>query len=151
MKLSDCLTPARIACHAATSSKKRALELVGTCLAAGTELSPAEAFEALIARERLGSTAMEKGIAIPHGRSTQITVPTAAVVRLEQGVDYDAPDQKPVDLLFALLAPREGTQEHLDLLAEIAGICSNRELCEALRACSTPLDIYQPLRAAPPG
>ena len=136
--LAELLAPERIACNLHATSKKRALELVSDLLASSDPaLSQTAVFESLIGRERLGSTGLGHGVAIPHARVRGMPHAVAAFVKLDQGVDFDAADEQPVDLLFALLVPEHYTDEHLQLLAELARMFSDPELCEALRAsCS---------------
>jgi mannitol/fructose-specific phosphotransferase system IIA component (Ntr-type) len=101
-------------------------------------------FDSLLNRERLGSTGLGTGVAIPHGRMTGIDAPVGAIITLKNGVDYDAVDHQPVDLLFALVVPEASTDEHLQILATLARMFSDRKLCENLRASQ---DAEQLLRA----
>jgi PTS system nitrogen regulatory IIA component len=128
------LTPQHVSlCHPA-ASKKKALEAVSELLASGGGmLAPEAIYEQLLERERLGSTGLAHGIALPHARMIGLTHPTGAFLRLQQGVDYEALDDQPVDLIFALLVPDASTQEHLDLLAKLAGLFSESSLCEKVR------------------
>ena len=138
MPISALLSQDRVACHQDASSKKRSLELLSRLLSSGLpEYSDGELFDSLIARERLGSTGLGHGVALPHGRLSGLSAPIAAFVTLETGVDYDAIDNRPVDLLFALLVPEESTDEHLQILARLAAMFSDADLCGALRDCST--------------
>ncbi len=138
MQISALLTEDRIACHQDASSKKRSLELLSHLLSAGLpEYSEGELFDSLIGRERLGSTGLGHGVALPHGRLRGLHGPIAAFVSLAGGIDYDAIDNRPVDLLFALLVPEESTDEHLQILARLAAMFSDADLCRALRDCNT--------------
>lgn len=130
------------ACSAA--SKKRILEEAAQLLAAGqtTALAPS-IFEKLLERERLGSTGFANGIALPHARINDINEPRGAFLRLPQGVDFDSMDGKPVDLIFALLVPGEATQEHLNLLAELARLFSDKALCDRIRQAADTQTILQ--------
>ena len=137
MQISDILQPERIVCQQGSSSKKRTLELLSGLLAdALPEFADGEIFDSLIGRERLGSTGLGKGVALPHGRLSGLKRPIAAMAILKQGTDFDAIDRKPVDLLFALLVPEESTDEHLQILAHLAGMFSNQDFCEKLRSCN---------------
>ena len=119
------------------ASKKRLLEQVSTMLAGSSpQLSGHAIFDALISREKLGSTGLGKGVAIPHGRISGLSEPVCAFVRLITPVDFDAADGQPVDLIFALLVPEESTEEHLQVLSTIAEIFSNKSICALLRECS---------------
>ncbi len=136
--LAGLLAPERIACNLHASSKKRALELLADLLAsADPALSQSAVFESLIGRERLGSTGLGHGVAIPHARVRGARRAVGAFVKLDEGIDFDAADERPVDLLFALLVPEHYTNEHLALLAELARMFSDPELCRELRASCT--------------
>lgn len=144
MQIPELLTPERIACQQDCSSKKRSLELLGKLLADGLpDFTDGEIFDSLIGRERLGSTGLGNGVALPHGRAQGLKQPIAAVLTLHTGIDFDAIDGKPVDLLFALLVPRESTDEHLQILARLAAMFSDTEFCAELRACSDGEQSYK--------
>jgi PTS system nitrogen regulatory IIA component len=137
MRISGILQPERIVCQHDSSSKKRSLELLSTLLAnALPGFASGEIFDSLVGRERLGSTGLGKGVALPHGRLSSLKEPIAAMAILRHGTDFDAIDGKPVDLLFALLVPEESTDEHLQILARLAALFSNQEFCEKLRSCN---------------
>lgn len=136
MHISSLLDPGRIACHQTTTSKKRSLELLSQLLSGALpEFSEGELFDSLVGRERLGSTGLGHGVALPHGRLNGLDAPIGAFVTLETAVDYDAIDNQPVDLLFALLVPEQSTEEHLQILARLAAMFSDAELCRDLREC----------------
>jgi PTS system nitrogen regulatory IIA component len=97
----------------------------------------------LITREKLGSTALGHGIAIPHCRVGNCTQPLGALLSLNTPILFDAPDDKPVDILFVLLAPKEASQQHLDILANIARLFSQRRFCERLRAARDNSTLYK--------
>lgn len=138
MEISTLLSPERISCHQDSSSKKRSLELLSQLLSSDLPAySEGELFDSLLGRERLGSTGLGHGVALPHGRINGLTEPIAAFITLEHGIDYDAVDNQPVDLLFALLVPAESTDEHLQILARLAAMFSDADLCRALRECSS--------------
>jgi PTS system nitrogen regulatory IIA component len=137
----------RIGCKLEAASKKRVLEQLGQILAeSDPALSQDSVFDALLQRERLGSTGMGRGIALPHARMPEVTTAVAAFVQLPEAVDFDAIDGKPVDLAFAMLVPEEATEAHLQLLAILARMFSNQEFCAALRQAETSqqiLDLIQ--------
>jgi PTS system nitrogen regulatory IIA component len=138
MQISALLSPTRIACHQDSSSKKRSLELLSHLLSSDLPaFSEGELFDSLIGRERLGSTGLGHGVALPHGRISGLEAPIAAFVTLQKGIDYDAIDNQPVDLLFALLVPEESTDEHLQILSHLAAMFSDTDLCAAVRKCSS--------------
>ena len=135
MELQDIIDPDRIAYDIDVSSKKRALETVSDILVKGVgeNLVSHDVCESLIAREKLGSTGIGCGVAIPHGRLKNTDKTLAAFIKLHKGVDYDAIDNQDVDLIFALLVPEQSTEEHLKILAEVAEMFSNAEFREKLR------------------
>lgn len=138
MNITDLLVPERVSCRDDLGSKKRLLEYVSELLASSSpELTQHEIFEALISREKLGSTGLGKGVAIPHGRIASLVRPVCAFVRLATPVDFDATDGQPVDLIFTLLVPEDSTEEHLQVLSTIAEIFSNAGINMALRQCET--------------
>ena len=139
MKVSEILSPDCIRLDADASSKKRVLESASQMLAGVDQaLSPREIFDCLIAREKLGSTGLGDGVAIPHARLAGLDKTIGAFIRVPKGVDFDAPDGKPVDLIFALLVPENSTEEHLQVLASIAGYFNSKGSREALRADISP-------------
>ena len=139
MKLSEILSPECIRLDSDATSKKRVLESVSQLLAdTDEELSAREVFDCLIAREKLGSTGLGQGVAIPHGRLSGLDKTIGVFLRLPKGVDFDAPDNEPVDLVFALLVPKESTEEHLQVLASIAGYFNSKGSGDALRVDITP-------------
>jgi PTS system nitrogen regulatory IIA component len=100
-------------------------------------LSRALITDSLFARERLGSTGLGHSVAIPHGRIKGLKAPMAAVLKLAQPIGFDAPDEKPVNLLIFLLVPEAATQKHLEILSEIAELLSDSEVREGLRQAET--------------
>lgn len=144
MQLSDFLSPERILCNSEASSKKRALELLSELLAADQEnASATDIFESLISRERLGGTGIGYGVAIPHGRLKNCDHATAAFVQLKHAIDFDAIDKQPVDLLFALVVPEESNENHLKLLAMLAGMFNDDEFRQRARQCQSGQDLHQ--------
>lgn len=139
MQISTLLEPDRVACQQDSTSKKRTLDLLSSLLASALPaFSEGELFDSLINRERLGSTGLGNGVALPHGRLAGLDTPLAAFVTLSDGgIDFDAIDNKPVDLLFALLVPEESTDEHLQILARLATMFSDPDFCSTLRDCTT--------------
>ena len=135
MKLNAILTADRVASGVSVTSKKKALEELSKLLAKGTDsLSATDIFNGLTAREKLGSTGLGHGVAIPHGRMAGIANSVGAFVRLKHPVDYDAHDGQPVDLVFGLVVPVAATEEHLKHLAAIAEKFSEDEFCKKVRA-----------------
>ena len=136
--LADILPVSHIILDAEISSKKRLFECVAQLFAEQIGLSQTEVFDCLIARERLGSTALGQGVAMPHGRHASVPAATGAFVRLKTPIEFDAPDNKPVSLVFVLLVPEAATGEHLQLLGHLAGLFNEKSVREALRSCQTP-------------
>ena len=142
--LSQLLSPGRTLCRATGVSKKRLLQTVAGIIAEDQlSLDAAEVFSQLIAREKLGSTGLGHGIAIPHCRIDNCSHPLGMLVTLDDGVPFDAPDGAAVDLLFVLLVPNEAHQEHLDILAELARLFSQEAFCRQLRAATDNDALYQ--------
>ncbi len=134
MGIADLLTADRVVWNASVTSKKRALELLSSLLAdVDPELSENDIFQGLVARERLGSTGLGHGVAIPHGRFKHIHGAYGALVKLSEAVDFDAVDGQPVDLVFVLMVPEESTEEHLQLLASLAELFRDEAMLEKLR------------------
>lgn len=146
MQAIDLLSRAQVQADLAVPSKKRLFEHLARLLAAdqGAEVER-HVFEALFARERQGSTGLDHGVAVPHGRVRGEIPAAAAFVRLKQPLDFDAFDGQPVDLVFALVVPERFTDEHLQLLAQIAGMFADAEQCRRLRAAPDGQALYQSL------
>lgn len=141
--LAEILTPGRTLCRAPGISKKRLFETVAKIIANDQlSLPQPDIFNQLIAREKLGSTGLGEGIAIPHCRVENCTHPIGSLITLDSPIDFEAPDDIPVDLLFVLLVPQEAHQQHLDILASIAGLFQQPEFCQQLRAAQTPADLF---------
>jgi PTS system nitrogen regulatory IIA component len=139
MKLSEILSPDCIRLDSEASSKKRVLEIASQLLAdTDKSLSQREVFDCLIAREKLGSTGLGQGVAIPHGRVAGLDRTIGVFLRLPGGVDFDAPDGAPVDLVFALLVPKESTEEHLQVLARNERYFDSKGSGDALRVDISP-------------
>jgi len=126
------LPPSNVVLGMAASSKKRLFEQLGFLFESNHGIGKGHVFDSLFARERLGSTGLGQGLAIPHGRIKGIKEALGAFVRLEQPVPFDAPDGKPVSLVFAMLVPEQATEKHLEILSELAQMFSDRRLREAL-------------------
>ncbi len=134
----DCVFP-NMDCH----SKKDALDTLAKAIAGSeSSISQTEVFDCLIARERLGSTGLGNGIAIPHGRLKEGKKTFAAFMQLEEAVDYDAVDKAPVDLMFALIVPEDSTEEHLQTLAKLAEMFSDKTTVQKLRQTNSSKEIY---------
>ncbi len=143
MKIASLITPDRIVCGAKAASRKRVLELLSSLIISNQpQLTEQEVFESLLARERLGGTGLGHGLALPHGRLKNLDRAVGAFVKLESGVDFDANDRQPVDLLFALLVPEKSTDEHLRILATLAQMFSDPQLREQLRTADSSQGLF---------
>jgi len=144
MEIVDLLALDRIEGSASVSSKKRALEVVSELIArATTNLASSEVFDGLLSRERLGSTGLGHGVGLPHGRLAGTEQAIGALVRLQRGIEYDAPDEQPVDLLFALIVPEQSTEEHLQVLSKLARLFDDHRMRQRLRAADDPHKLLQ--------
>ena len=144
MSQSELLVPERARCQADITSKKRALELLSDLIAEGhDEITPRDVLNCLVSREKLGSTGLGHGVAIPHGRLPQVKSALGAALTLQSGVDFDAPDGEPVDLVVGLIVPEESTDEHLHILANLAQAFSDPDSVRAVREAATPEELSQ--------
>ncbi len=144
IRLESILTPGRSLVDVPGGSKKRVLEQIAKVVAQDIpDLDSQTIFESLVAREKLGSTGFGNGIAIPHCRMAGCTSPVSAVLRLDAPVDFDAIDGEPVDLLFVLLVPEAATDEHLELLRQIASMLDREDVRARLRQAQTSESLYQ--------
>ena len=138
MSIQELLTPTSTLAGVDGVSKKRVLETISEQIATlSGELDADEVFTGLIGRERLGSTGIGSGVAIPHCRCAGCEEPLGILMTLEEPIDFDSIDAQPVDMLFTLVVPEEATDEHLQLLAGVAELFSNEESCSKLRQAST--------------
>ncbi|MEY3116340.1 MAG: Nitrogen regulatory protein [Pseudomonadota bacterium] len=124
------------------TSKKRAFEEAGLLFESLHGLSRALVTDSLFARERLGSTGLGHGVAIPHGRIKGLKSPMAAVFQLAQAIGFDAPDEQAVKLLIFLLVPEAATQKHLEILSEIAEILSNASTRDNMISSATASSLH---------
>jgi PTS system nitrogen regulatory IIA component len=138
-----------IICHDdASSSKKRVIENISHLLAANTEAITADAiFQGLLERERLGSTGLGKGVAIPHARMPGISHTIAAMITLKTPISYDAPDNKPVDVVFGLLVPEDGDESHLQNLSRLVTMFRDDDVCQSIRSTTDPEAMFDLLLA----
>jgi len=142
--IEDILTPERALLNVAVTSKKKLLEFLAGFVTEQLPGSTADdIFDRLLSRERLGSTGIGEGIAIPHCRLRYCEQAIGILMKLEEPVDFDSIDGKPVDLVFALLVPEEATEEHLQVLAMLAENFSNAQYREALRNAPDTRHLYQ--------
>ncbi|CAH9019597.1 PTS sugar transporter subunit IIA [Candidatus Nitrosacidococcus sp. I8] len=146
MKISEILTPEQIIIDSLASSSKQVLEQLAKLLSHGTYgLEVTDILSHLLGRERLGSTSIGNGIAIPHARIEGSPYTIAAFIRLKNGIDFNAIDNKPISLFFALLVPEKSTDDHLNLLAQLATLFRNPKLCQYLQEVKNSQDLLQTL------
>jgi len=141
IQFSDLLSPDRVLCNCNLKSKKRALQTLAELLARtlnSEEVSEMDILDALISREKLGSTGLGHGIALPHGRIQGLDAPLAAIITLEEGVDFGSPDDQLVDLMTGLIVPENCDQEHLEILANLAKIFNQPDLRQEMRQTQEP-------------
>src|SRR3990167_6300372 len=141
-RLASILSPAQVLAHVEVTSKKRAFEEAGLLFENLHGLSRALVTDSLFSRERLGSTGLGHGVAIPHGRIKGLKSPMAAVFQLAHPIGFDAPDDQVVGLLIFLLVPEAATQKHLEILSEIAELLSDADLREKLVACTDAAELH---------
>lgn len=130
------------------TSKKRLIETISDHLAANTQaLTASKIFQALIERERLGSTGLGRGVAIPHARVPGITRTIGTLMTLAEPINYESTDNEPVDIVFGLLVPDEGDDYHLQHLARLAALFRDKDICQSIREQSDPEKLFDFLLA----
>jgi PTS system nitrogen regulatory IIA component len=144
------LPPSNILLDLDVTSKKRMFEQAGLLFENNQGVARSLVFDSLFARERLGSTGLGQGLAIPHGRIKGLKEAVGAFVRLAQPVPFDAPDGKPVSLVFLLLVPEQATEQHLRVLSELAQMLSDRELRDKLSTATDAGTLHQHITAWQP-
>ena len=142
-RLSQILPPAQVLVSVEATSKKRAFEEAGLLFENQHGMNRALITDSLFARERLGSTGLGHGVAIPHGRIKGLKAPMAAVFQLHTPIGFDAPDEQAVALLIFLLVPEAATQKHLEILSEIAEMLSDTTLREKLKVTADAAALHQ--------
>lgn len=149
MTLQDILTLDCTQCAVPVHSKKRLLEQI--CQLAANELrdsDPTELLDSLLDREKMGSTGIGNGIAIPHGRLINTDKAVAVFLTTEQAIDFDAIDNKPVDIFICLFVPENSTQEHLGTLQSIAKLFSDRKTAKQVRKCTNQQEMFNLIQQA---
>ena len=148
MALSALLSPQKIFLDTEVTSKKKLLELIANIVADQSQLTQSTIYNNLLNRERLGSTGLGHGIAVPHARIPELDRTVACFFRLTEPVNFDAPDNQPVDLVFTIVIPEEATEEHLLILSALARLFSDADVREAIREASGKEEIEQIIRSA---
>jgi PTS system nitrogen regulatory IIA component len=142
MELGDLITPEAVIPTLAAKTKKQVLQELAERAAELTQLSAPDIFETLLQRERLGSTAVGRGIAIPHGQVAGLQRIVSVFARLHPPIDFEAPDEEPVDLVFLLLAPEHAGADHLKALARVSRLLRAPQSIDRLRAAHDRATIY---------
>jgi PTS system nitrogen regulatory IIA component len=143
MQLKDILTPERCYCDLKGVSKNRLLNTISEKIEGEiNHLLASEILESLMSRERLGSTGLGNGIAIPHCRVPDCNEIIVCLVKLDQPIDFDAVDSSPVDLLFVLIVPEQKTEEHVKVLAKLAELFNDDSFCSSARNAKTSTELY---------
>ena len=149
MSLSQLIKPDAVLAALRVNGKKQALQEMSEREAFVSGLPAREIFDSLLQRERLGSTGVGDGVAIPHGKLAKCEQIFGVFARLERPIDFDAPDGLPVDLIFMLIAPESAGADHLKALAMGARLLRNPAIAAQLRATRDPAEIYALLTMAP--
>ena len=144
--ISKILAPDNVLLDVESTSKKRVFERAGLLFENQMKIARSQVFDSLFAREKLGSTGLGQGVAIPHGRIPKLKEATAAFVKTAHPIPFDSPDGQPVSLIFVLLVPELATDLHLQILGELAQMFSDPTFREKLIACEDPACIYQAFR-----
>ncbi|MES1926084.1 PTS sugar transporter subunit IIA [Salinisphaera sp. T31B1] len=148
MNIADIVAPERVRLAEDVQSKKRALEQLAEILTQGTPyLTAGEIFNGLIAREKLGSTGIGDGVAIPHARMKGADECIGAFMRLPQPVDFESNDEQPVDLVFGLIVPDKSTEAHLNMLRKLAETFSEGQALAELRDATDDAALHRALIA----
>jgi PTS system nitrogen regulatory IIA component len=142
MNISDLLTPERVLPALKVQGKKQLLQELSARAHQQTGIPERRIFETLVERERLGSTGVGQGIAIPHGRIADVKKIIGIFARLDAPIEYEAVDSQPVDLVFMLLAPQEAGADHLKALARVSRLLRNHAACEKMRAATSAEALY---------
>ena len=142
MELIDLITPDHVIARMRATSKKQALQELARKSAEVSGLEQREIFDILLERERLGTTGIGRGIAIPHGKHDRLNGLVGVFARIDKAIDFDAVDGEPVDLLFLLLAPLSAGADHLKALAKVSRTLRDQTICTQLRGCEDADGIY---------
>lgn len=148
MTISALLSPECIFINPDISSKKKLLEFISGNIANQFDLPQATIYSNLLDRERLGSTGLGNGFAIPHARLNSLDTTIGFFIKLGQPINFEAADNRPVDLIFSIIIPEQATDEHLEILSSLAKIFSQAPVREAIRLANSPDEITQIIQTA---
>jgi PTS system nitrogen regulatory IIA component len=149
IEIAELLTPRNVIAQLRVGNKKQALQEVARRAALATGIAERRIYDVLNERERLGTTGIGRGVAVPHGKLNELTALYAMFARLDRPIPFDAIDNQPVDLLFVLLAPENAGAEHLRALARISRLLRDDAICEKLRGTDNADALYALLTANP--
>jgi PTS system nitrogen regulatory IIA component len=149
MEIIDLITPETVVAKLRVTSKKQALQELARRIAPLVELSDRAIFDVLLERERLGTTGVGHGVAIPHGKLAGLRRLHGLFAKLDAPIDFDSIDDQPVDLIFLLLAPDTAGADHLKALAKVSRLLRDRSVCDKLRGAETSAALYALLTEAP--
>ncbi len=141
--IAQLLPPSNVIVELDAASKKRVFEQVGLFFENTLHIARSQVFDSLFAREKLGSTGLGQGVAIPHGRIKGLRDAAAAFIRMKEPIPFDAPDGKPVSLICILLVPEKATDQHLQILSELAQMFSDKSFRESLLTGKDATEVYQ--------
>lgn len=148
MTISALLSPQKIFIDTEVTSKKKLLELIANVVADKSQLAQSTIYANLLNRERLGSTGLGQGFAVPHARVPDLNQTIGCFFRLKYPVNFESPDNQPVDLVFTIVIPEEATEEHLLILSSLARIFSQADVCQAIRDASSKEEIEKIIQSA---
>ncbi|MBX9634128.1 MAG: PTS IIA-like nitrogen regulatory protein PtsN [Magnetospirillum sp.] len=149
MDIADLITPAAVIPNLRATSKKQALQDLAKKAAELTGLNERAVFDVLLERERLGTTGVGNGIAIPHGKLSSLDRLHGLFARLERPINFESIDEQPVDLIFLLLAPESAGADHLKALARVSRLLRDKGVCEKLRGTENADGLYSLLTESP--
>ncbi len=141
--ISQLLPPSNVIVDLDVASKKRVFEQAGLLFENSLHIARSQVFDSLFAREKLGSTGLGQGVAIPHGRIKGLREAVAALVRMKEAIPFDAPDGKPVNIACILLVPEKATDKHLQILGELAQMFSDKKFRESLLRSKDAVEMHQ--------
>ena len=145
MEIRELLPPKNVVIDLNEDSKKRVLERISRLIVEDitAEITASAVLHSLVSRERLGSTVIGNGVALPHGRLAGISHAKGALLRLKKPILFDDEEHGPIDILFGVIVPEEATEEHLQILSKLATIFHHKELCKKIRAATNGDEIYK--------
>ncbi len=148
MTISTLLSPERIFINTEITSKKRLLEFIANQVSNQYNLTQSKLYNNLLDRERLGSTGLGKGFAVPHARLADLDRAIGLFIKLDKPINFEAPDNQPVDLVFTIIIPDHATDQHLQTLSALAKVFSQASVCEAIRNAASSDEVVNIIDSA---